>query len=240
MLILRVLQSEYNTDKLPGNNTSAKGIRGHCCLYVRRRCCKWMTYWCSILALSNINLGWVAREISKYSYGVLGTLKCLCIRIVHVDYNYVIMGAMASQITSLAIVYSAVREITKCSSTFSATNISSNIIQLLQLHDTIRMKSNYTWINYNHDDIAIRSHIMIYNFVWNLFLVPNLVAFISQKEKNVGFFCHHLLTCIVRKMVLICLMQNIDMCLLYKSHQVARLVSHLINHFSKWMFTVKQ
>ena len=35
-------------------------------------------------------------------------------------------------------------------------------------------------------------------------------------------------------------MQNIDMCLLYKSHQIARLVSHLINHFSKWMFTVQQ
>ena len=24
------------------------------------------------------------------------------------------------------------------------------------------------------------------------------------------------------------------------SHQIARLVSHLINHFSKWMFTVQQ
>ena len=35
-------------------------------------------------------------------------------------------------------------------------------------------------------------------------------------------------------------MQNKDMCLLYKSHQIARLVSHLISHFSKWMFTVKQ
>ena len=34
-------------------------------------------------------------------------------------------------------------------------------------------------------------------------------------------------------------MQNIDICLLYKSHQIARLVSHLINHFSKWMFTVQ-
>ena len=41
-------------------------------------------------------------------------------------------------------------------------------------------------------------------------------------------------------MVLICLMQNIDMCLLYKSHQIALLVSHLINHFSKWMFNVQQ
>ena len=41
-------------------------------------------------------------------------------------------------------------------------------------------------------------------------------------------------------MVLIYLMQNIDMCLLDKSHQIARLVSHLINHFSKWMSTVWQ
>ena len=41
-------------------------------------------------------------------------------------------------------------------------------------------------------------------------------------------------------MELICLMQYIDMCLLYKSHQIARLVSHLINHFSMWMFTVLQ
>ena len=30
------------------------------------------------------------------------------------------------------------------------------------------------------------------------------------------------------------------MCFLYKSHQIVRLVSHLINHFSKWMFTVSQ
>ena len=41
-------------------------------------------------------------------------------------------------------------------------------------------------------------------------------------------------------MVLKCLIQNIDMCLLYKSHQIARLVSHLINPFSKWMFTVER
>ena len=69
-------------------------------------------------------------------------------------------------------------------------------------------------------------------------LLPNLVAFISQKDKNVWLFNYHLLTCSVRKMKLICLMQNIDMCLLYKSHQIARLVSHLSYNFSKWMFTV--
>ena len=34
----------------------------------------------------------------------------------------------------------AVREITKSSSTFYATNISSNIVWLLQLHDTIQME----------------------------------------------------------------------------------------------------
>ena len=70
------------------------------------------------------------------------------------------------------------------------------------------------------------------------FLVPNLVAFILQKEKNAWFFDYHLLICSVQKMVLICLMQNIDTYLLCKSHQIASLVSHLIDHFSKLMFTV--
>ena len=41
-------------------------------------------------------------------------------------------------------------------------------------------------------------------------------------------------------MVLIYLMQNLDMCLLYESHQIARLASYLINDFSKWMCTVLQ
>ena len=41
-------------------------------------------------------------------------------------------------------------------------------------------------------------------------------------------------------MMLIYLTQNIDMCLLYKSHQIARLVSHLINPFSKCMLTVER
>ena len=39
--------------------------------------------------------------------------------------------------------YLAVREITKSSSTFSATNISSNMIGLLQLHDALQMKSYF-------------------------------------------------------------------------------------------------
>ena len=38
-----------------------------------------------------------------------------------------------------------VREITKSSSTFSATNISSNIVWLLQLHDTIQMESFFCY-----------------------------------------------------------------------------------------------
>ena len=37
----------------------------------------------------------------------------------------------------------SVREITKSSSTFSATNISNNVVWLLQLHDTIQMESNF-------------------------------------------------------------------------------------------------
>ena len=37
-----------------------------------------------------------------------------------------------------------------------------------------------------------------------------------------------------------CSMKNIDMCLLYKSHLITRLVLHLINYFSKWMFIVQQ
>ena len=41
---------------------------------------------------------------------------------------------------------------------FSATNFSSYIIELLQLHDTIQIEWNYAWIHYN---IAIRSHLMI-------------------------------------------------------------------------------
>ena len=34
-----------------------------------------------------------------------------------------------------------------------------------QLHDTIKMKSNHAGINLNHNNIAIRSNIMIYNSV---------------------------------------------------------------------------
>ena len=78
----------------------------------------------------------------------------------------------------------AVREITKSSSTFSANNISSNIVWLLQLHDTTQMKPNYAWINYKHDNIAIRSHMMIYYFVWNLIFVPKFSGIYLAKGEN--------------------------------------------------------
>ena len=41
---------------------------------------------------------------------------------------------------------------------FSATNFSSYIIELLQLHDKIQIKWNYAWL---HDNITIRRHLMI-------------------------------------------------------------------------------
>ena len=46
--------------------------------------------------------------------------------------------------------YSTVREITKSSSTISATNISSNRIWFLQLHDTIKIKSYHAEQQYSH------------------------------------------------------------------------------------------
>ena len=48
--------------------------------------------------------------------------------------------------------------------------------------------------------------------------------------KNVWFLDYHLLTCSVRKMVLICLMQNIDVCLLYQCHQCYYLAANGILH----------
>ena len=41
---------------------------------------------------------------------------------------------------------------------FSATNFSSYIIKLLQLHDKIQIEWNYAWIHYN---IAIGRHLML-------------------------------------------------------------------------------
>ena len=135
---------------------------------------------------------------------------------------------------------SAVREITKSRSTFSATNISSNILWFIQLRDTIQMKSNYTWINYNHDNIAIRSHIVIYDFVWNfIFGTKFSNIYLAKGEKRLVFRLSsvnlqrakdgtHMFDAKCRY-VLLC-----------RSHQIARLVSHLMYHLSKWMCTVLQ
>ena len=124
-------------------------------------------------------------------------------------------------------------EITKSSSTFSATNISSNRLWFHQLHETIQMKSNYAWINYNHDKY---SHKKSYNDIWfcvkfhfwyqNLLGKKSLVCRLSFVNLQRAKDCTN------------SLIQNIDMCLLYKFHQIARLVSHLINHVSKCMFIV--
>ena len=59
-------------------------------------------------------------------------------------------------------VVTTVKEITKSSSTISATNFSKYILELLQLHYTIKIEWNYAWI---HDNMAIRSHLMIQKYV---------------------------------------------------------------------------
>ena len=76
------------------------------------------------------------------------------------------MSEMAPQITGVSIVNSTVCSVAdqqsgrspKVVALFSATNFSSFIIELLQLHDTIQIKCNYAWIHYN---ITIRNHLMI-------------------------------------------------------------------------------
>ena len=79
---------------------------------------------------------------------------------------------------------------------------------------------------------------MIYKSVCNFIFGTKFSGiYLAKKEKNVWFADYHYLTCSVRKMVPMCLMQTVDMCLLYKSHQIFRWVSHLIKHFSKWMLT---
>ena len=87
----------------------------------------------------------------------------------------------------------------------------------------IQSKWNYTWINYNHDNIAIRSHMMMYDCVWNLILGTKFSSICLAKGENVLLFDYHMLTCSVRNMVLICLMQNIDMWYmsLYILHMIA-------------------
>ena len=82
-----------------------------------------------------------------------------------------------------------VREITKSGSTSSATNISCNIIWFLQLHDTIKMKSNHTLINYNHDNIAIKSHIMVCNSVYSFIFATKFNSIdLAKGEKRLFFY----------------------------------------------------
>ena len=50
----------------------------------------------------------------------------------------------------------------KVVSLFSATNFSKYILELLQLHDTIKIEWNHAWIRIN---IAVRSHLMIQKYV---------------------------------------------------------------------------
>ena len=85
------------------------------------------------------------------------------------------------------------------------------MVWLLQLHDTIQTKSNFG-----------TKFSSIYLAKWEKRLVFRL-SFVNLQRAKDGT---HIFDA------------NIDMCLLYKSHQIARLVSHLINHFSKWMFAV--
>ena len=118
---------------------------------------------------------WITVCISQSSYADVPLKKY---KITPVQWAYCLTHHATANMSAV-ICLSTVREITKSSSTFSATNINSNIVWLLQLHDTIQMES--------------------------IFCYQIHVAFISQKEKNVWFFYYHLSTCSVRKMVLICL-----------------------------------
>ena len=66
--------------------------------------------------------------------------------------------------------------------------ISSNMIWFLQLHDTIKMKSNHTGINYNHNNIAIRNPIMIYNSVQNLIFATKFSSiYLAKGERRLVF-----------------------------------------------------
>ena len=80
-----------------------------------------------------------------------------------------------------------VRQITKSSSPFSATDIGSNMIWFL-LYDAIKMKLNHTGINYNHNNIAIRSHIIIYNSVENLIFATKFSrSYLAKGQKRLVF-----------------------------------------------------
>ena len=79
---------------------------------------------------------------------------------------------------------------------------------------------------------------MIYNSVQNLIFATKFSNIYLAKRQNRLVFQLSFLNMQRATEGTHIFMQNIDMCLLYKSHQIARLVSYLINDFSKWMFTV--
>ena len=49
------------------------------------------------------------------------------------------------------------------------------------------MESNHTWVNYDHDDTAIRSHVMIYIIVLNLIFATkfNSIYFVKREKRLV-------------------------------------------------------
>ena len=62
------------------------------------------------------------------------------------------------------------------------------MISILKLFDTVQMKSNYTRINYNHENTAIRSHIIINNSMWNLIFATKFRSiYLSKGEKRLVF-----------------------------------------------------
>ena len=66
------------------------------------------------------------------------------------------------------------------------------MIWFLQLRDTMQMKSKYTRINYNHDNLAIKNHAMIYNFAWNLIFGTKFSSiYLAKGEKRLVFWLSH-------------------------------------------------
>ena len=124
--------------------------------------CIWLPWRCLapwIIRLSPVD--WYIFQAKRRKW----YLYCI-FRIYEYIYIYIYIFICSDVIFSGVFQFTwTVREITKNSCTFSATNISSNMIWFLQLHDAVKMTSNHTGINYDHHNIAIRSHIMIYNSV---------------------------------------------------------------------------
>ena len=62
------------------------------------------------------------------------------------------------------------------------------MIWFFQLHDTIKMKSNHTGINNNHNNIAIRSYIVIYDIVYNLIFATKFSSiYLAKGQKRLVF-----------------------------------------------------